>query len=119
MKELDSDDKALYSEKLKMTSTRDIVNFIEFSELKKNQQELAQEAFFEIPKQFLEYMRSIGITPEDLDDTKIQTSKSKLKKRLEDRKEHNKMYKNIIAQILESKKEEFIQKLIPLGHKRE
>jgi hypothetical protein len=59
-----------------------------------------------------------GVSPEDLDDLKVNTSKKELKEKLESRKVKNMRKTNIIAKILEKRKEEFIEKLIPLGHKQ-
>lgn len=63
MRELDADDKPLYSKQLDKYMDRDIVQFVPFSRFKTNTEELAKQVLFEVPEQLLSYMEGKNIKP--------------------------------------------------------
>lgn len=63
MSELDADIKPLYSKKLQKEMTRDIVQFVSFTQVKGKSTELAQQILYEVPRQLLSFMDSKGIKP--------------------------------------------------------
>lgn len=63
MVELDADRKPLYSKKLGKYSTRDIVQFVPYRDLKNDPYRLAKEVLNEIPRQLTSYFQSRNIRP--------------------------------------------------------
>ena len=63
MRELDADEKPLFSKQLNKYMERDIVQFVPFSRFKGNVERLAREVLFEVPSQLLSYMDGRGIKP--------------------------------------------------------
>ena len=64
---LDADDDPLYSKRFKKHMDSDIVQFVPFNQFKKDPRALAKETLEEVPRQFLHYMESKGIVPNNVD----------------------------------------------------
>ena len=61
---LDADDVPLFSKSLNKYMSRDIVQFVPFSEFKDNPEDLAREVLNEVPRQLTEYMSKNNIIPQ-------------------------------------------------------
>lgn len=60
---LDADEDPLYSQKFKKYMKRDIVQFVPFSEFRRDAFKLAKETLEEIPGQLTSFFQSKGIYP--------------------------------------------------------
>jgi len=63
MVELDADNNPLYSHTLKKYSSRDIVQFVPFRDLKNDPYRLAKEVLAEVPRQMVSYFQARGMQP--------------------------------------------------------
>lgn len=63
MKVLDADSSPLFSKKYNMNITKDIIQFVPFKDFKSKPYELAKEVLYEIPTQFLDFMKRKNLKP--------------------------------------------------------
>jgi len=90
-------------------------HYIKYNMVKDNQERLAHATFAELPKQFLEYMKLIGINLKKVNDPKNKRSKREIKSKLENRKKKNASRPHPVLNYLKPLEKIFIDRFKPLG----
>ncbi|CAG9323477.1 unnamed protein product [Blepharisma stoltei] len=117
MQQLDADGEPLYSKKYQKRAIRDIVQFVPFSKFNDNPMTLAREVLFEVPNQFLSYMKMHDIKPNQpqVEESKYNKSyaRTQTSKVLSSRSNNSST-----SSLLEKMKSQFINDLSQIGYSR-